>query len=119
MSKVVKVTGDSGVKVGRHIPDITDEQREKRLCDLALRAVEKRIENGTATSAELLHFLKIATERNKYEQQEMQYRTELLRAKTDAIADARKSTTDYNRVMEAYTRYGATFRSAEDEDEEI
>ena len=49
----------------------------------------------------------------------MQYRTELLRAKTDAIADARKSTTDYNKVMAAYTRYGATFRSAEDEDEEI
>lgn len=117
MSKVVKVTSDSGIKVGRHIPDITDEQREKRLCDLALKAVEKRIVEGTASSAEYCHFLKLASERNRYEQEEMRYRTQLLREKTDAIADSRKSTTDYNKVMEAYTRYGATFRSAEDADE--
>lgn len=105
MPKVVSIVGNNAKKASKRAPDVTDEQREKRLCDLALTVAEERMRNGTATSAEICHFLRIATEKSKQEQEELRCKTELLKAKTQAIADAEKSNVDYAKVIEALTRY--------------
>ena len=116
MAKRVTISTGSGVYDLKRVPDVSDNQREKRLCDLALTAVEQRIKDGTASSAELVHFLKLGSERYKYEQEELKWKTELLRAKTQAIAEAEKSSLDYAKVIEALTHYGSTVLSSNEED---
>lgn len=116
MGKIVTIDTESTIKPKKRVPDVNDIQREKRLCDLALDAVERRIRDGKATSAELLHFLKLASEKNKYEQEELHYRTEMLKAKTQAIAAAEKSNEDYAKVLQALSRYSGTVSSSEEEE---
>lgn len=116
MSKVVTIKTEEGIKTRRRVPDVSDEQREKRLCDMALSAVEQRMKNGTATAAEYIHFLKLASERSRQEQEELRCRTELLKAKTQAIADAEKASIEYGKVIKALKNYGGTVIASSEED---
>lgn len=116
MVKRVTITTGSSIDDLKRVPDVSDIQREKRLCDLALTAVEKRMKDGTASSAEYVHFLRLGSERYKYEQEELRWKTELLRAKTRAIDEAEKSSLDYAKVIEALTHYGSTILASNEED---
>lgn len=116
MAKIVQITTDVPVKRTRRAPDVSDEQREKRLCDLAITQVEERMRNGKATAAEYLHYLKLASERSKQEQEELRCKVELLKAKTEAINEAKKSSQNYARVIEAMTHYGGTVLASSEED---
>lgn len=116
MAKVVTVKGGSPQKRRKGVPDVSDEQREKRLINRALELVEERMENGEATSAEILHFLKLGSERNRREQEEISYRTELMREKTRAIKSAEEREKKYDTVIDALNRYGSTILASQDED---
>ena len=116
MTKVVTVKGGSSQKRRKSVPDVSDEQREKRLINRALELVEERMESGEATSAEILHFLKLGSERNRREQEEISYRTELMREKTKAIKSAEEREKKYDTVIDALNRYGSTILASQDED---
>ena len=116
MAKVITMKVDETTKKSRNVPDVSDEQREKRLCDLALSRVEERMQNGTATAMEYIHFLKLACEKSKQEQEELRCKTELLKAKTKAIADAERANLDYANVIKALTQYGSTIVASSEED---
>ena len=116
MTKVVTVKGGSPQKRRKSVPDVSDEQREKRLINRALELVEERMESGEATSAEILHFLKLGSERNRREQEEISYRTELMREKTKAIKSAEEREKKYDTVIDALNRYGSTILASQDED---
>ena len=116
MPKVVTIKTQEPVKKKQFVPDVSDEQREKRLCDLALTKVEERMRNGEATAMEYSHFLRLAAERNKMEQEEMRCKIELLKAKTEAIAEAKKSAVDYAAVLKAMTDYGSVILASSEED---
>ena len=116
MTKIVTVKGESTPKHIKRVPDVSDEQREKRLINRALELVEERMEKGEATSAEILHFLKLGSERNRREQEEISYRTELMREKTRAIKSAEEREKKYDTVIDAFSRYGSTILASQDED---
>lgn len=116
MTKIVTVKGESTPKHIKRVPDVSDEQREKRLINRALELVEERMEKGEATSAEILHFLKLGSERNRREQEEISYRTELMREKTKAIKSAEEREKKYDTVIDALNRYGSTILASQDED---
>lgn len=116
MTKIVTVKGESTPKRTKRVPDVSDEQREKRLINRALELVEERMEKGEATSAEILHFLKLGSERNRREQEEISYRTELMREKTKAIKSAEEREKKYDTVIDALNRYGSTILASQDED---
>lgn len=116
MAKIVTIKTEEPRKTRRNVPDVSDDQREKRLCNLALTRVEERMENGTATAMEYLHFLKLACEKTKLETEEVRYKTEFLKAKTEAIAKAEQSSLDYAAVLKAMTNYGSTILASSEED---
>lgn len=116
MAKIVTIKTEEPVKRKRRVPDVTDEQREKRLCDLALTRVEERMRNGEATAMEYSHFLKLAAERNRMEQEELRCKIELLKAKAEAIKTAEQSSLDYAAVLKAMTHYGSTVIASSEED---
>lgn len=51
----------SGADLPAMRPALTPEARENQMISLAMDLVEKRIREGTASSAETTHFLKLAT----------------------------------------------------------
>lgn len=84
---------------------ITDEARESQLISMAMDLVEQRLLDGTASSQETTHFLKLGSSKAKYEMERLQEENKLLRAKTEALKAAEESKIAYEEVIKALKNY--------------
>lgn len=86
-------------------PAKTPEERDMQLVMLATDAVEKRIRDGTATSQELVYYLKKGSKRDRIEEEILENNRKLIEAKTLQIEEARKTQAAYMEVIAAMKRY--------------
>jgi len=86
-------------------PPMTPEEWENRLIAKSFRAVEERIDNGTATAAEYVHFLKAGSVKQREEMEKLREENALLRAKTSAIESEKDRAVFYREVIDALTSY--------------
>ena len=93
---------------------ITPEERENQLCALAVNLVEKRLQEGTASSAEILHYLKRASTKERLEEEILREQKKLVQAKTNNLEYEKQREQDYAKVIEAIREY-----SGYEPDEEI
>lgn len=91
----------------------TPEGRENELIDMAYNEVARRIANHEATSAELVHFLKMGSEKERLERSKIEAEMELQRAKKVAIEEGRSMEAIAKEAMDAFKRYSGV------EDEEV
>ena len=68
----------------------TPRGRENQCIALAYDLVETRLREGTATSQETVHFLKLATRREELELEKLRSENELLKAKTEAVESSKE-----------------------------
>lgn len=88
-------------------PAVTPEGRDAMLVAYAYDLVEKRLREGTASSQETTHFLKLGSQREKLELEKLRKENELLKAKTEAIASEQERAEMYRNAIEAMRRYSA------------
>lgn len=86
-------------------PAMTPEERENQIINKAYDLVERRIEEGTATSQETTHFLKMGSTRERLEQERLAAENELSQAKVEAIASQQKIEELYADALVAMTTY--------------
>lgn len=86
-------------------PALTPEARENQLISLAVDLVEQRLLDGTASSQETTHFLKLGSMKNRLEMQKLQEENKLLQAKTDALQSAKRVEELYFEAISAMRRY--------------
>lgn len=86
-------------------PATTPEARENQLISLAIDLVEERLRNGTATSQETTHFLKLASTKAKYEKIILEKQAELIQAKTEAYKSQKDMLELYDNAMKAFSVY--------------
>ena len=84
---------------------LTPEEWENRLIAKSFRAVEERIDNGTATAAEYVHFLKAGSAKQREEMEKLREENALLRAKTSAIESEKDRASLYRDVIAALANY--------------
>lgn len=89
----------------RFPPAGSPEERENQLIALVYDAVEERIRNGTASSAEYVHFLKAGSIKQREEMEKLQKENELLRAKTEAIDSEKTRENLYRKAIAAMRSY--------------
>ena len=65
----------------------------------------KRLREGTASSAETTHFLKLATMKADLEKKKLEEENKLLRAKTETLESAKDSKEMYEHVLKAMAKY--------------
>ena len=92
------------------------EERESKLCALAYDLVEQRLINGTATSQETTHFLRLGSSRERLEREILQKQNELTEAKTENMRSQAHNEELYSRAIEAMSRYSGN--RGEDDDYE-
>ena len=83
----------------------TPEGRENELINMAYEEVARRIANHEATSAELCHFLRMGSEKERVNLMKIEAEMELQRAKTVAIEEGRSMEVIAKEAMEAFKRY--------------
>lgn len=82
---MAKVKGSTSSKKVR--PALTPEANEKQMISLAMDLVKQRLLDGTASSQETTHFLKLGSMENQLKMAKLEEENKLLKAKTKAYED--------------------------------
>jgi hypothetical protein len=72
---------------------------------LAYDVAEEQLRNKTASSQVITHFLKLATAREKLEQERLKKENQLLEAKTKAIESGEHMEELYSNAIQAFKGY--------------
>ena len=105
---------DNSKKVKRKMPPATTpEGRENQMIALAMDLVEKRLLEGTATSQETTHFLKLGSTKEKLEKDILEKQKELITAKTEAIQSGKRIEELYSNALDAMRTYSGEKRREE------
>lgn len=87
-------------------PAKTPEGRENQLVNLAMELVEQRMRDGTASSQEVVHFLKLGSMRERLERAKLEHETALLEAKTkysESLKNIEELTNDALKAFKSYS----------------
>ena len=70
-------------------PALTPEARENQMIALAGNLAEKQLQEGTASSQVITHYLKLGSSKYQLENEKLREENKLLVAKTEALQSAR------------------------------
>lgn len=99
-----KQTASTDVRRKRR-PAMSEEARENQLIADAYDLVAERIRNGTASSAETVHFLKLGSTKERLAREKDEEEIKLLKAKTEALESQKKVEELYINAMTAMKSY--------------
>lgn len=86
-------------------PPLSPEARENQMAALAMDLVEQRLRDGTASSQETTHFLKLVSSKAVLERDRLREENKLLKAKTDLIESQKRTEELYEAAIKAMRRY--------------
>ena len=86
-------------------PALSPEARENQMIALAMDLAEQRLRDGTASSQEVTHFLKLASSKERLEKEIMEKQKALIEAKTNAYASSDEIKSLYADAMAAFRSY--------------
>lgn len=110
-----ELASEDAVAIIRRPQAKTPEVREQQLIAKTYDLAEKQIEEGTASSQVITHFLKLGTEREKLERQKLKQETILLTAKVESMASQARTEEMYGKALKAMRSYAG--QDPEDEDD--
>lgn len=96
-------------------PALSPEARENQLISLAVDLVEQRLMDGSASSQETTHFLRLATTKARLEKEILEKQRDLIVAKTESIKAEKRKDELYSEAIKAMRRYNGY---GDDENEE-
>lgn len=103
MATVKAPPSDSSKKKTR--PAITPEGRESQMIALAVDCAEKQLREGTASSQIIVHYLKLATEREQLEREKLKVDNQLAQAKIEALKAEKSKEEMFKAAIEAMRSY--------------
>ena len=98
-------TTKSSKPVNRHRPAINPEARENQLISLSMDLVEQRLLDGTASSQETVHFLRLGSSKAVLERDRLIEENKLLKAKTEALQSQKRSEELFAEAIAAFRNY--------------
>ena len=97
-------------------PPITPEAKENQMISLAMDLVEQRLRDGTATSQETTHFLKLATTKHRKELAILEEQRKLIVAKTSELESRKETKAMFEAAIKAMRTYSGKGDVDEDTD---
>lgn len=98
-------------------PATTPEGRENQLISLAYDLAVRQLQDGSASSQVITHFLKMASSRNRLEEKKIEQENLLLAAKIEQIASSAKIEELYKAALNAMRTYSGGSSDMEPGDE--
>lgn len=90
-------------------PALTPEARENQMIALAVNLAEKQLQEGTASSQVITHYLKLGSTKYQLENEKLREENKLLVAKTEALQSEKRVEELYSKALNAmrdYAGYG-------------
>lgn len=89
----------------RRPPATSFEGRENQMVSLAVDLAERQLREGTASAQVISHYLKLGSTRERLEQERLNQENELLKARVDAMASAKRVEELYMQALNAMRSY--------------
>lgn len=99
-------------------PALSPEAREQQLINKAYAAAERQLDEGTASSQVITHFLKLGTARAELEKEKIRAEIEEKKAKVKAIENGEEMKVLYENAIKAMRDYGGYGSGDDYEDDE-
>lgn len=109
---MVKSTKSSSRKIR---PALSAEARENQMISLAVDLAEKQLQEGTASSQVITHFLKLGSTKERLEKERLIEENKLIRAKVESLESARKVEQLYAEAIKAMNIYKGNDESNDEE----
>ena len=94
-------------------PALSPEARENQMIALAMDLVEQRLRDGTASSQETTHFLKLATQKYREEVALARAQKEKAEAQVEAMRSQKRIEGLYEEAIKAFRNYNGQGESDE------
>ena len=101
----IKTPNSSGSTRKRR-PAITPEARENQLISLAVDLAERQLQEGTASSQVITHYLKLGSGRERLEREKLEEENKLLKARTEQLQSMKRVEELYEEAIKAMRNYG-------------
>lgn len=95
-------------------PAMTPDSRENQLINMAVDLAERQLEEGTASSQVITHFLKLGSSKERLEREKLEEENKLLRAKTESLQSQKRVEELYAEALAAMRRYNGQGDSNDD-----
>lgn len=102
MAKTTRTTSNPSRKVR---PALSPEAEENQMISLAVDLVKQRLIDGSASSQETTHFLKLGSMKNRLEMEKLEEENKLLKAKTEALQSQKRVEELYAEALSAMRSY--------------
>lgn len=109
------VSSDGSISRRQRRPALTPEARENQLISLAVDLAEKQLQEGTASSQVITHYLKLGSTKERIEKEILEKQKELITAKTEALQSAKRVEELYAEAIKAMRKYGGHGEDDENE----
>lgn len=97
--------GEAIAQKPKRKPALTLAAKENEMIALAMETAELRMRKGTASAAEICHFLKLGTTIAELEKEKLKHENELLVQKTEAIKTGQHTEELYLEALNAMKSY--------------
>ena len=87
-------------------PPRTAEAQEQLMINLSMNQAEQMLREGRAPAQVVVHFLKLATEKAKFENEKLKADAELAKSKSEAMKAQSHSEELYENAIRAFKSYG-------------
>lgn len=101
--KTTKAEEKPATRISKPAP--TPDSREQQLANLAVNLAEQQLRDGTASSAVITHYLKVASRREVLEREILREQSELIKAKAQNINRDREAEELAKAAIEAMKSY--------------
>lgn len=114
---MAKVRSSGSSQPPRQIrPALTPEARENQLIALAVDLAEKQLQEGTASSQVITHYLKLGSTKEKIEKEILAEQKKLIAAKTEALESNKRIEELYKDAIAAMREYSGHGQNEVDDD---
>ena len=109
MAKRKAKTPETKEGIPKSRPALSQEAKENMLIGLAMDLVEQRLRDGTATSQEVCHFLKLGSTRERIEKDTLKNKNKLMEAQVENLQTAKNIEELYKDAISSFQRYGGHY----------
>ena len=100
---MAKTKGSDSIRAIR--PALTPEARENQMISLAVDLAERQLQEGTASSQVITHYLKLGAMRESLEREKLEEENKLLKARTAQIQSMKRVEELYEEAIKAMRNY--------------
>ena len=100
---MAKTKGSDSIRAIR--PALTPEARENQMISLAVDLAERQLQEGTASSQVITHYLKLGSTRERLEREKLEEENKLLKARTEQIQSMKRVEELYAEAIKAMRNY--------------